>query len=409
MEIFNNLGVENINIKNQKGLNQLSVGDKFKALIMDIKQDSISIKLSDNSIINAKSLTIPEARIGQSATFMVKENSSGQILLEIVKQSSNNPSIGFSKELLQQLNIPVTKQNISLIENMISNNVELSNENIQKALFFNYSDKNISLDKVMFLLKENMPANEVSIKVLDDIVQNNTNLKDEFLMLSEKISNMPESDIKSKLLNLFDVNNNVHTPIKKQINNKLFLNIRDEENITQLNKHFNYIKEISNKAEKIVTKNYDDISKTFKNIEDDIDFINHINNYKQYIQIPFYDGNTNNQAELYVFKEKKGKNNYNESASILLSLDFSILGHIESFINKVKNNLSFQFKLKDENIIKIFKSNIKKLNEMLSEKGYTISSIDFKKLDEPFNITMDNYKNENREVKNRRFSFDMRV
>ena len=63
----------------------LQPGDKFIATIQDVQPTMIRLLLENGESLNARSQVYPDARIGEQAAFMVKENKRGQILLELVK------------------------------------------------------------------------------------------------------------------------------------------------------------------------------------------------------------------------------------------------------------------------------------------------------------------------------------
>lgn len=410
----------------QKLFNQLAEGDRFMATIVDIKPDSVSLRLSDNTIVNAKSLFIPEARIGQEAVFLVKENSSDQIFLEMEKQSGTSVTSNFAKELLISADIPATKENIKLINAMIENNLPLDKESLQKAIFFKYSDKESAIDKILFLLKENFPAEPLSVKTLNHIMESKTTLKNDLYTIADKAANLPEGEFKDEILKLFDINKeiisknngsekntNLHNEqIFNKILDKLFIKIKDRNSLEDLSEQFNKIYNTAKKGKEI-SENADDAKSSlktiFENIQNNIDFMKHINNYKEFLQIPININQNPEQCEIYVFKDKGKKNNLKESASILISLDLTFLGRIETFIDKSFTNLVFQFKIEKDNILKLFENNTGKLSKMMKEKGYTISSISFKTIDEPFNILKDMNSTEKNKNDNKRYSFDMRV
>jgi len=63
----------------------LQAGDKFYATIQDVQPTMIKLLLENGENLSARSQVHPDARIGEQAAFMVKENNRGQILLELVK------------------------------------------------------------------------------------------------------------------------------------------------------------------------------------------------------------------------------------------------------------------------------------------------------------------------------------
>ena len=67
----------------------LQPGDKFFATIQDVQPTMIKLLLENGESLSARSQVYPDARIGEQAAFMVKDNQRGQILLELVKTSES--------------------------------------------------------------------------------------------------------------------------------------------------------------------------------------------------------------------------------------------------------------------------------------------------------------------------------
>ena len=63
----------------------LQPGDKFYAIIQDVQPTMIKLLLENGESLSARPQVHPDARIGEQAAFMVKENNRGHILLELVK------------------------------------------------------------------------------------------------------------------------------------------------------------------------------------------------------------------------------------------------------------------------------------------------------------------------------------
>lgn len=398
---------------NQKYITQLLPGEKFTAKIVDIKPDTVSLLLNDNSVLNARSLIVPDMRIGQDASFIVKENNSGQIILEMVKGKQSGVPENFVKEILNQAALPVTDENIDLIESLIKNNMPLDKGTLQKAVFFRYADSNPVIDKILFFIKENFSADKLNINTLNNILENKTLFKDYILDLIDSLTNLDDSNLKNELIKTFNIDSDLS---KKEFNavlkKKLFVSIDENSNYKDISKYFKNIENICNIASESaeINKNGEHLKGILKNISDTVNFMNHINSYKEYCQIPFNINDELNQCDLYIFKNKKGSKNSDTNISALISLDYPFLKHVEAFIEKNNKNINFQFRLDNDDIIKLFKKNYNKLNILLKQKGYFITNVSFIKFDEPFNITKD-FKSNNQASENtgKRYSFDMRV
>ncbi len=68
-----------------KNFSELRPGDKFKAIVIDIQPRQVTLQFENDERLTAKALALPHVRIGDYASFVVKENAKGQIFLEIDK------------------------------------------------------------------------------------------------------------------------------------------------------------------------------------------------------------------------------------------------------------------------------------------------------------------------------------
>ena len=65
---------------------ELQAGDRFSAILLDIRPGEMIIQFAGGHVYNAKSFVMPNAHIGDECMFLVKENDlNGRIVLEVVK------------------------------------------------------------------------------------------------------------------------------------------------------------------------------------------------------------------------------------------------------------------------------------------------------------------------------------
>ncbi len=432
-----------------KSLMQLKSGDTFSGTVIDIKQNSVTLQLDNDLVINAKSMVTPDLRIGEKAAFTVKESNVGQIFVEISKTEEGMSNI--IKELLDNIKLPNTKENVDFVKFLIDNNMPVDKKTISDGLYFKYanelaqtkSDDNILqgkenilnsngnvsaknfqigntsniLEKVLFLLKEEMPAGKVTVDTLNRLIDSNTGLKSEFSSIASEISKMPDNELKQKLLEIFDIDkNNFSSPreLKNAISNKLMFNKNDIKSQEALSSKFEKIFETVSKSSEIISEMPDKlpndvIKQNFENVKNDLNFMKEIDNYKEYIQIPININGRESECELHIFKNAKGKNDYSKRASVLLSLDYFYIGKIDAFIEKIDKNLTFQFKCDKKDTINIIKKNINELSNLLGNYGFNITNVTYKEKDESFNIVKNKTESNNKNVSKKRYSFDMRV
>ncbi len=123
------------------------------------------------------------------------------------------------------------------------------------------------------------------------------------------------------------------------------------------------------------------------NLESNINFINQLNNYSSYVQIPLSLFNQNTTGELYMLKRgSKSKKLDASNITVLISLDSSNIGRIDTLLSVDKKNISTNFRLENSEVFDILKENHKMLYTSLLEKGFRLVDFTYRLLDEPLSI-----------------------
>ena len=73
-----------------KNFFDLSPGDRFTAVLLDIRPGEIKIQFYGGGAYTAKTFVLPNAHIGDECVFSVRENDrNGRIVLELVKEDGS--------------------------------------------------------------------------------------------------------------------------------------------------------------------------------------------------------------------------------------------------------------------------------------------------------------------------------
>lgn len=107
------------------------------------------------------------------------------------------------------------------------------------------------------------------------------------------------------------------------------------------------------------------------NINNNVDFMDQLNKYIPYVQIPF-NSNLNNKAELYVYHNKKNFAKDGGELSAYLHLDMEHLGRTDVMIKMLDGNVTTNFKMSSDEALALVEENIGLLNKRLTEKGYSL-------------------------------------
>lgn len=101
-----------------------------------------------------------------------------------------------------------------------------------------------------------------------------------------------------------------------------------------------------------------------------LDFMQNVNQMFPYLQIPLKASMENAHGELYVYQKKNGKVSEDGSSSALLHLEMEHLGNMDIYVKMKDFNVSTQFTLADESVLDFLAEHIDILNERLEKKGY---------------------------------------
>ena len=117
-----------------------------------------------------------------------------------------------------------------------------------------------------------------------------------------------------------------------------------------------------------------EVVKTARQIEQHVKFLEHINNFTSYIQIPLQIGGKRETAELYVFNDAKGRRRIDPAnTTLFLSLNTANLGRVESFVKLIGKHAECDFTLADEQTAAQFAGSMGQLAQGLEALGYTLA------------------------------------
>lgn len=469
---------------NVRSFGDLTAGERFKATVTDISPNQVTIRLKSGESLTARSLILPEARIGEESIFAVKENFKGQVLLEMVKPDASAAQNPVIKEALANAGLYGSNENMALAATLVENGIPIDAANLHNAAFFNYSKPTVDLKQLLFLLEEGFPAEQKSIDTLNGILNKRLSIASDTSALLDKLIKTDDAalqklllkavaDVKigdATLIELFKgelskgmtqseakVNeaakldmqkaaallgdgetgsdallerifasddkatrewlvNRFGQTLQRHLSVKLPGSKDPSEQLKELTGVYKTINETASRIQTALSQAApnDEMAKLAAGIRDNLEFMSRIGNHKEYFQIPFTVSGNENQGELIIFKDKKGRDarKANGQASALVSLDLLRLGHVEVFINKSGKRLSLQFGSDNDDTLKLVDKSVSKLRVVLSSRGYSVDEYSFKKISEPFSVVSkrsgDSGDGEQAKPA-RRYAFDMRV
>ncbi|MDD6208603.1 MAG: flagellar hook-length control protein FliK [Clostridiales bacterium] len=149
-------------------------------------------------------------------------------------------------------------------------------------------------------------------------------------------------------------------------------------------------------------------SETLENTAANISFLNTLNQFYPYVQLPMELPNQTANPDLYVFARKKSSLSDGKPVSVLLRLNLAHLGSLDVHLTIEGNQVTSKFYLNDEEGKRLLKNNISLLREPLNDQGYTLTS-EFLKKDQDFDLVKDLIARDAPPAGNIRYNFDIRA
>lgn len=314
----------------------------------------------------------------------------------------NNPKIEQLKNVIETLitnnDLPKNEVIQSIAKNIVSIIDELPSEN-KDTTFKNMDFKSIEgqLKNTIEVLKQNtkeieniitkyenneIPHEELETQIDKLLIPIKSALVKDVNNILDKVKN--NNDIKKDDIDI-DINNS----IKKAIN-EISIKVSKDLDSKDLNVNELY-KDIYKKLESIkniATENSSskELTSGITNIQDNIKFINNVNNNMAYIPIPLNIDNNRTTGQLYILKNNKHARIDSQNASLYLALDMPNLGAVGILVNVDKNNLSLNFKSESDKSIDVIRNNYPKLIEVLKNKSYNVLDVTFSVFNNEINM-----------------------
>ena len=150
------------------------------------------------------------------------------------------------------------------------------------------------------------------------------------------------------------------------------------------------------------------LAQTVANVNQNIDFMNQLNQMFTYVQIPLKMQNQEASGELFVYTNKKSLAKADGTVSALLHLDMEHLGSVDVHVSLTGQKVSTQFYLADDSALDLIADNIDLLNSRLEKRGYSMTA-EFIHRDEETNVMDEMMKQDKNISVLSGYSFDARA
>lgn len=152
------------------------------------------------------------------------------------------------------------------------------------------------------------------------------------------------------------------------------LEVGDKENIENLYQRLsNQAKGLTNAlVQNLGAENR--LAQSANNLQNNLDFMNQLNQMFQYVQLPLQMAGQNVHGDLYVYRNKHKKMSEDGSVSAALHLDMENLGPVDVYVKLLNSKVTTNFYVADDNVIDLINENIHILYERLEKRGYSMEA-----------------------------------
>ncbi|MCL2839623.1 MAG: flagellar hook-length control protein FliK [Defluviitaleaceae bacterium] len=352
--------MKNLSVVAIRRFHELHPGDIFRAMIHDIRPGEVVIRFSGGELYTARSMVLPDARIGEVSLFSVRENDfEGKIVLEMVKADPDTKKNNMLTDAITNAGLSVTPEMLALGRGIIDRGIPVDAQVLHKVTFFAHASKEaqaLNIDSVIFLLGEDMPVSLDTIQALNQILHNPQ------LLLSECSSVAHPHPSPKGILHFY-----------RQLYAKIYEQLIPLKNVATVKEA--YKKEALEKARDMIL------------------FMAHLK-HRKYFQIPY----ASLVAEVH--------SSTHVSNTAIIAVETPTLGRVEVSIQ----NGTLAFHAAKDTTLQCLKQNTPRLTALLNQKGISLTMTEFKPITEPFTIRSALPNNQQKPTPvPKRYTFDMRV
>ncbi len=170
----------------------LEKGQIIKGEVVDLKNNEVSVRLSDGQILNGR-LTADAniLSIGSRVSFRVEDATSQTLTLKILPESSASYLATTIDAALEAASLSKLAKNRSLVAELLSSRMSIDKNNLMLFAKQMSQFPDASIKSLIFLNQNNLPVNKTSVELTEGFLNSNGKMMDNLAALAENISKLP--------------------------------------------------------------------------------------------------------------------------------------------------------------------------------------------------------------------------
>jgi len=218
------------------------------------------------------------------------------------------------------------------------------------------------------LLEQNGFSKEIVAKVQGG----NVNMQELFTLLKNELA-VKDATVAGKLWE----NPAFDKLMSKQLQSAWLLDPVEVENGKNVSEFYNRLNQQVNSVIHSMSQSLSESSVLSQNLQqfrENVDFLNQLNQFMPYVQLPLKMNGHSATGDLYVYADKKSLAAGNESVSAALHLDMQHLGMVDVFVKMQNTNVTTDFCLENEETLDFIEKHLDMLSERLERRGYNLTA-----------------------------------
>lgn len=413
----------------------------IKPMIQNFAQNTTALKALEAAQlpVNEKNAELVKALLEQQMP--IDKNSLHQML----RQLTANP--GTEMETLVLMNkykIPVTKENIEQFENFknyehrVTKELDSIAENVTKIFESQTGSKQeaaavqarfldilstgrqaepLELNTVLDQNGREALLRQLSFaelpKELAEEVRQGTATTDELWNQLQKTFTQTDQVSQLSMKELGELLNGkeYQSLVKAHLQNQWFLKPHQLMKNNAVKPYYEQLYEQNEKLHELAEelgKTGEALAKQTSGLKQNVNFMNQMNQIFPYVQLPLKFHEQNVHSELYVYTNRRNRQNPDGEVSALLHLDMEQLGTMDVYVAQNRQHISAKFYMEDDSVVSFISANISVLEEKLMEKGFQVSTEVLKK-EKELNAVEEFLEKDRTGTGIKRYSFDVRA
>ncbi len=295
----------------------------------------------------------------------------------------------------------------------VSENIESETESLRTfsdAQLDNIAEKTGLSKNEINNLTENLKANNLTNEQIRNMFEDS---KDSADVLKKMVSEFTNASKNDQALKELMSSNEFKKMFSDMVKKDFALNPNEMKDPKEIDDLYNKILKQTQSFENVIqTKGGDtgSLQQNSQNMQQNMQFMQELNNQMVYAQMPLKLSNQNANSELFVYADKRKLAGKRDGISVMLHLDMDHLGATDVKVTLTGTNVNARFYLNDKESVEIVADNMDQLAKQLTEKGFSLTNeVVMRKQEDSPNKVVDEIVDNGAERSIKRFTFDART